>query len=48
VVGKIGDLIFTLGKVLVVATTMFLTFLILKNKNIQDTYLLSIPLIVNT
>ncbi|KAL6599651.1 DUF580-domain-containing protein [Neocallimastix sp. 'constans'] len=46
VVGKIGDLIFTLGKVLVVATTMFLTFLILKNKNIQDTYLLSIPLII--
>jgi len=47
VIDKIGDIIFTLGKILVVSASVFLSFLILKNRNINDTYMLSIPLIIS-
>jgi len=47
VIDKIGDLIFTLGKILVVSITMFLTFMILKSKHVKDTYMLAIPFIIS-
>jgi len=47
VIDKIGDLIFFLGKCLVCATTTYLAFLILKNNNVTDPYLLVVPLVIS-
>ncbi|ORX45760.1 DUF580-domain-containing protein [Piromyces finnis] len=47
IIDRISSIVFILGKLLVTAATVFFTFLLLKNKNINDTYMLSIPLIIS-